>query len=607
MGTAGRTVRLALFAFGLALTARYYLWAAQAAPGRFPWGYDLGGYYNYLTRGFLSGRLSVPIDPAPELLAVADPWGPSVKDEHKMHDMAFYNGRYYLYHGVGPVALFFLPWRVAAGSDAPENFAAFVFCSVGLLCSSLLAMRLIRLANVEPGPVVALAVPVVLGLCGSAPYLFSRVKMYEVAIAAGYACVSAGFCFLARGLTSGRACPWLGAAGAMFGCAIACRPHLGLAGVFAMAAAAVRFGSPWRREAVALAAPLVATGLAVAAYNYARFGDPFEFGIRYLLTGPHQNRVRLSVDNLLPGAYYFLACAPELSGVFPWIHMRMCPPPGGAFPPGYVIEATTGALFLAPFFPAGFWLPRGAPGPARTVLAALLASAGAILLFHMATGWTTQRYLADFLPLLVLAALTLLCVRIGRARGWRRAALTGFTVILVAAGAVVNLALAVTGPYDDFLRNRPANYLRLAARFTPAGDFRPVRNPLVEVSFEARFPRLEDGTVEPLVTMGRGAYSYFLWAEHGGGRIRIRSYSEGSMAEAEIPREGPHAFELAFVPSAGEVSLRRNGAPLFNHAVRTLVTAKAQVDVGVNRIEPARAGERFSGALDRVRVRYEAR
>jgi hypothetical protein len=79
------------------------------------------------------------------------------------------------------------------------------------------------------------------------------------------------------------------------------------------------------------------------------------------------------------------------------------------------------------------------------------------------------------------------------------------------------------------------------------------------------------------------------------------------MAEAEIPREGPHAFELAFVPSAGEVSLRRNGAPLFNHAVRTLVTAKAQVDVGVNRIEPARAGERFSGALDRVRVRYEAR
>ena len=46
---------------------------------------------------------------------------------------------------------------------------------------------------------------------------------------------------------------------------------------------------------------------AVAAYNYARFGDPLEFGLKYQLTGgaDYQN-VRLSGVNLLPSLYYFL-------------------------------------------------------------------------------------------------------------------------------------------------------------------------------------------------------------------------------------------------------------------------------------------------------------
>ena len=43
----------------------YYLWGVRAAGNRFDWRYDLGGYYDYLGRGFASGHLYVPIEPSP--------------------------------------------------------------------------------------------------------------------------------------------------------------------------------------------------------------------------------------------------------------------------------------------------------------------------------------------------------------------------------------------------------------------------------------------------------------------------------------------------------------------------------------------------------------
>lgn len=592
-------MRRVLLAVTFAVVARYYLWAVQASGERFHWGYDLGGYYNFLARGFLSGHLYVPIEPAPQLLAAANPWDPAANNEHKIHDMAFYRGRYYLYHGAGPAILLFVPWRLAAGFDVPENFAVFLFCSGGLLFSCLLLLRIFELADVRPGPVLVAAIPLVLGLCQSVPYLLNRVKVYETAIAGGYFCLSAAFYLVARGLGSARAAIWFGGAGAMFGFAIACRPHLGLAGAIALIGVAVHRRRLVSREVAALALPMAAIGLAVAAYNYARFGDPFEFGIRHLLSGLHQNRIRLQAANLLHGAYYFLACPPDSSAVFPWVHMKMCAPPDEQFPPGYVIEATTGAFFLAPFLPAVLWWIRPSGG-ARTLVAILLASGAAILGFHMATGWTTQRYIVDCLPMLTLAACACACVGILRASGKRRVALAGSFALLALAGAVVNLALAMTGPYDDILRNRPANYLRLAGWFSPSADSRPRLNPPLAISFTARFTPQEDGTREPLVTVGRYAYSYSLHAEHRGQRVRIVSFSEGSTVEAEIAREGAHAFEVAFLPGTGEVTVNVNGARLFAHAIKTWVTAPAQVDIGVNRVDPARTGGRAVGTLEHL-------
>src|SRR6185295_1886046 len=95
------------------------------------------------------GHLYVPIQPSPKLLALPDPYAANVDDSLKMHDMALYHGRYYLYHGAAPAVLLFTPWRLATGHDLPENFALVLFCFAGFLFSGGTLLRVLSLEGVE--------------------------------------------------------------------------------------------------------------------------------------------------------------------------------------------------------------------------------------------------------------------------------------------------------------------------------------------------------------------------------------------------------------------------------------------------------------------------
>ena len=282
------------------LVGCYYWWAVRAAGDRIEWNGDLRGYYNYLGQAFASGHLHLPITPSSELLALKDPWDPKQNDPYRMHDMVLFGGKYYLYHGAGPAVLLFAPWRRITGHDLPENVAVAVFCIGGFLFYSAALMRVLDDCGNPAGPGLRAFLLLTLGVGQSVPYLCSRVGVYEVAIAGGFCSVAAGIYFLSRGLTASRPASSLAAAGLMFGLALACRPHLGFVGFICFAALVIYIALKrgerirWRDAAWYLVA-FTASGLMVAVYNYVRFGDPFEFGLRYLLAGDEaQQRVRLS-------------------------------------------------------------------------------------------------------------------------------------------------------------------------------------------------------------------------------------------------------------------------------------------------------------------------
>jgi hypothetical protein len=546
---ASRMTRRLVIAVLFVLIGCYYLWAVQTSGAGFPWRTDLGGYYNYLGRAFAAGRLSLGINPA----------------EHRMRDMALYNGRYYLYHGAAPAVLLFTPYRLLTRHDLPENFVLFLFCYGGFVFSALALFRMLHLARAEPGPGAQALLLIALGVCTSVPFLLNRVFVYEVAIGGGYFCVLAAVFFLIRGIDSHRRAAWCAAAGLCFGLAVGCRPHLGLAALFAVATL-LWLRVPWR-GLLAFAAPFAAVCAGIAVYNYLRFGSPFEFGYSYLVTEPHMNRIKIAAEFVAPGLYYFLAAPPAVSAVFPWFSPTIR---SAVLPPEYFVEPIAGAIWLAPLLPVFLLVIPGGWGTVarevRILLCAVAASSAAILLFHASIGLTSQRYMVDFLPLAVLALAAAFAIA-GRTR---------FAVFAAAVvcTAIVNVGVSICGPYDDLAKNRPQYFVSMARWFSPVERYRPLLSPNLTVYYTAPIPAAARQT---LLTLGQPGYRCSVTAERINGGLRLVSQINQSTLTQDLadPGPAPQAFRIEY--SGGKLETALNGTPVLVHPLANLIVAPSQV------------------------------
>jgi len=592
----------------------YYLWAVRASGTRFLWNYDLPGYYNLLGRGFAGGHLYVPIEPSPQLLAQPDPWDPSVDPDLKMHDMALYNGRYYLYFGATPAVLLFTPWRLITGHDLPETFAVFLLALGGFLFACGALLRILDLASAKPGPLLLGILLLGLGFCQSVPFLLNRVGVYEIPIAGGYFCLSAAVFCLTRGMeipeNAGAVSHWgwLAPAGLMYGCAVGCRPHLIFAGFIAFIGLIVFRKLRFSKEAVAFTAAFALAGLAIAAYNYARFGNPFEFGFRYQLSGPGQNRIELATRNVVPGFYYMLISPPDFSPVFPWIrmirHFLFDSPERYPLPPQYFTEPTVGALWLAPFLAAAAFVPSAArAGRAASVILKIVSlSSLAILLFLMSTHLASHRYETDFVAAAVFAAIASLGIRVSGYSGWRRIALTTAVAVVIGYSTIANLVLGLAGPYDDVLKNRPKSYVRIAGWFSPVREFRPSIDPEIGLDLRISVLPQEAGFREPLITMGHSQHLCFLSVEHTERGLRFASETNESKAIYETPfPQKPEMIRLEYSRDTRLLRIEIDGQTAIKHSIETLVTAPAEVRVGENPRDLGHTGRRFTGRVEILR------
>jgi hypothetical protein len=252
------------------------------------------------------------------------------------------------------------------------------------------------------------------------------------------------------------------------------------------------------------------------------------------------------------------------------------------FPRGYFIETITGALWLAPLLPLALAVPTAkmAPREVRLAVGAAVASSLAMLLFLASTGFTTQRYTVDFLPLAVLAASVNSGIWIARARGLAKAAAIAVLAAATGWSVVVNLALGLAGPYEEYLKARPRSYVRVAGMFTFAEAHRLALNPSVSASFTVEPTRRGDRFREPLFSMGHRAYRWRLGLEHDGGRLVLNGRSESSSESRPLPDEGPLRMNVRYAPEHGAVTVDVNGRTALVHRIGTLVCAPSQVRIG---------------------------
>src|SRR4029453_8864333 len=105
------------------LIVSFYFWTACTSGASVVPAPVLDEPYNLLAKGYLSGHLGLSPWPAPELLALPDPYEPTANARWKIHDAALFKDRYYLYFGPTPALLVFAPFRLATSLDFPQSLA----------------------------------------------------------------------------------------------------------------------------------------------------------------------------------------------------------------------------------------------------------------------------------------------------------------------------------------------------------------------------------------------------------------------------------------------------------------------------------------------------
>ena len=421
--------RLSTFATLLAMVAVLGAYVFFASNGtwefrRVQW---FGSNYAGLAAGFLEGQLSMLQVPDPRLGQVENPYDEDDRLAARIEylwDTSYYRGRYYLYFTPLPAIVFFIPFKLVSGGYPTERLAAVFFSAWAFLAAVWFIRRALAMSGRKPTISFALWT-LLLGLGGIVPFTLTHIRVYEVAILCGTAMSAMWACTLLRFMETRapKHAAWIGFWLAM---SIAARPNVGV--LLLITAATILF--PWEKRSLKAAAyalvPLAVTGLTMAWYNYARFGNLFEFGIKYQLTFIDMSLYRVcslcswpEAVRVVNSATHYLFWGPSVGSEFPFADLQNNRlDPSVSFPGGS--EQVVGVFTMVPLTLLGtlfallFVLRKsrddlhdlGTRASMRIMLGAFL-----VLLGLSACWWVVARYALDFMLLIVMA--TVVCVETG--------------------------------------------------------------------------------------------------------------------------------------------------------------------------------------------------
>ena len=103
--------------------------------------------YSEMADNLLAGRISFDYGDETELLQLQNPYDPNERRQTgvKFHwDYAFYNGKYYMYFGIVPTIILFLPYRIITGTPLDTIVATQIFVAIFILGIFVLFYFLIK-------------------------------------------------------------------------------------------------------------------------------------------------------------------------------------------------------------------------------------------------------------------------------------------------------------------------------------------------------------------------------------------------------------------------------------------------------------------------------
>ena len=299
--------------------------------------YKVGGenaqQYAELAKAMTDGQLYLEIEPPEWLVDMDNPYDKGARDELQkqtgesyLFDVAYYEGHYYVYFGVLPVLLFYLPFYLLTGSSFPTAIGVLIACVLFILGITALMDRFARhhFKRVSLGLFLLLQMPLV--ACSGMLYLAKFPTFYSLPIAMALAFTVWGLYFWLHGRSTEKAAGWYLAGSLCMALVVACRPQFLIFSLLAFPLFWRKFitekhlfSKKGAKEFACLLAPYFAVAAGIMLYNRARFGSFFDFGANYNLTVNDMTQRGMNAGRLLPALFAYFLQTPTTTGVFPWL------------------------------------------------------------------------------------------------------------------------------------------------------------------------------------------------------------------------------------------------------------------------------------------------
>lgn len=287
-------------------------------------------YYD-LVAALDAGQANLLLEVDPQLAAMENPYDSGLREATGVAfnwDYAFYEGQYYLYFGIVPALLVYLPYFKLTGTNIPNNqvvLIGMVFAAVGLM---LLMRKLADRYFKKVSAVIFFILYVISVNAMGCAFMAHRPDFYSVPNIFGLAFTLWGlYAWLSASHTSGKMSLVKLFLGALCMALVAgCRPQLLLASFFFLPI----IGSQWLTmlkekkkelwlEVIVVAIPYLVVAAGLMYYNQIRFGSPFDFGANYNLTTNDMTSRGWKWDRIGVGIFAYLFMPSRIRCTFPFL------------------------------------------------------------------------------------------------------------------------------------------------------------------------------------------------------------------------------------------------------------------------------------------------
>lgn len=435
--------------------------------------YFLGDSGNQMTKelvdAFEAGQVHLLDTPSDELLAMENPYDWSARRAEGVSakwDHLLFEGKYYSYYGIAPVVLLFLPYHQMTGEYFNSATAVFIFGALGIMFLSLMYLEFCEKFGKKLPNNILLCTLFVMQMSSGVWYNFMSPLFYEIAQSSGFLCTCAGFYFLLKSNVIGDGVikyRHVVFSTLFLSLAVLCRPTLAVYCVtavvflvwgffkhresFAHQSKSIRDNATVKYLLASLVCFVVIGGVQMW-YNYARFGNPLDFGIQYSLTINDFTRSQYHTDFVMIGFYNFLFAFPLIKPEFPYVFSNY----STLGVNGYYFTANKNAvgLFIRALPTLGFagsvaaWkrLEKREKWQALTLLLPVCVIAPLVIIFSIWESGYGVRYCCDFAWELILGgAAVLFFLYVRSAENQTKRLMQIFFVVAAVVALMINGAM----------------------------------------------------------------------------------------------------------------------------------------------------------------------